>query len=161
MPIWIEETPSASCPTCGVDTALWRPSVVNLTWCDDAEREAGYLAVALMAHRYAAHRVDAQVGDLVRYWSAWRGLILGSEVYEVVDIREHDAHDFARRMGYADLAPMLGLTYSLRDPARPNDDSRRCWPFVGDPDRPIVFEVVHEAPPAELDLLDLLEWVDA
>ena len=40
MPIWLEETPSASCPTCGVDTALWRPSVVNLTWRNDAEREA-------------------------------------------------------------------------------------------------------------------------
>ncbi|MBW9093125.1 hypothetical protein JNB62_05470 [Microbacterium jejuense] len=158
MTKWLHGEVTATCPTCGVDCAPWRRPV-NLDWRDDTEREAGHQAVALMAHRYEAHRVEVHVGDLVRYWSPWRGLILGSEVYEVATIRENDHHEYARSMG-PDVEPMLGLSYSLVNPARRDD---RCFPFVGDPDRPITFELVAEAPPVELDLLDLLGWepVDA
>lgn len=160
MTKWLDEVPVATCPTCGADCAPWRPQSIDLDWWDDDEREAGYLAHALIAHRYDVHRVEVAVGDLVRYWAPWRGRILGSEVYTVAGMRDADAHDFARRMG-ADAAPLLGMSYYLTDPHRPNDHGRACWPFVGDPERPIVFEVVSAAPPVEVDLLDLLGWVDA
>lgn len=155
MTHWIEGDVLASCSDCGVDCAPWRRPVA-LDWRDDAERESGHLAVALQAHRYEAHRVNPAVGDLVRYWSPWRGHILGSEVYQVASIHEEDDyHEYARSMG-ADVEPLIGTSYTLVNPSRRDD---RCFPFVGDPDRPITFELVAEAPPVEADLLDLLgEW---
>jgi hypothetical protein len=159
MTKWLDGDVLAECPTCGVDCAPWRRPI-DLDWRDDVERESGHLALALIAHRYEAHRVEPAIGDLVRYWHPWRGRILGSEVYQVAAVHEHDLAKFAREMRGDDLAPILGLSYTLVDPARPRDYSRACWPFVGDPDRPITFEIVAEAPPAELDLLDLLgdDW---
>lgn len=155
MTSWLDELPVAICPTCGQDCAAWRPGFIDLDWRDDDECEAGYLAMALIAHRFEAHRVDVSVGDLVRYWSPWRGRILGSEVYKVESMREdYDVHEFARSMrGGEDLPPLVGTSYTLVNPARRDD---RCFPFVGDPARPITFEVVTEAPPVELDLLDLV-----
>lgn len=157
MTKWLDETPVAVCPSCGVDCTPWRPSFVDLDWRDDDECEAGYLAIALMAHRFDAHPVNVQLGDLVRYWTPWRGRILGSEVYRVDGIRaDHDMHKYARAMrGGDDLAPLIGTSYSLVNPRRADD---RCFPFVGEPDRPIVFEIVTEAPPVEVDLIDLLDW---
>ena len=158
MTKWLDGDVVADCPTCGASCAPWRPAFLDLDWRDDGECEAGYRAVALMAHRYDLHRIEPAVGDLVRYWSPWRGRILGSEVYKVAAVHEVDHHDYARSMG-SDVEPMLGLSYHLVDPARPTDNARACWPFVGDPSRPITFEIVAEAPPVELDLLDLLgDW---
>ena len=58
----------------------------------------------------------------------------------------------------ADVEPSIGTSYTLVNPSRRDD---RCFPFAGDPDRPITFELVTEAPLAELDLLDLLQWEPA
>lgn len=155
MTKWIEEPVVPTCPTCGADTTRWRATFIDLDWRDDAECEDGYLAHALIAHRYAEHPVTVAVGDLVRYWSPWRGLVLGSEVYRVDSIRpDADFHDFARSMG-AEVEPLIGTNYTLTNPGRRDD---HCFPFVGDPARPIVFELVAEAPPVEVDLMDLLGW---
>lgn len=143
------------CPACGVDCTPWRGGAGICDPRDAGELEAGFRAIALQAHRFDAHRVDVTVGDLVRYWSPWRGLILGSEVYRVDGIWENeDHHDYARSMG-ADVEPLIGTSYTLVNPARRGD---RCFPFVGDPTRPITFELVTSAPPVEVDLLELLGW---
>lgn len=155
MTHWLHETPAAVCPTCGEDCAPWRPAGLALDWRDDDECEAGYRAVALMGHRYEYHRVEVAVGDVVRYWCPWRGVILGSEVYRVEDIRPCDLHEYARGMGNRDLPPLLGTRYYLVNPTRPKS---RCWPSAGEPARPIVFELLEAAHPAEMDLLDLLGW---
>lgn len=155
MTSWLTETPTATCPTCGVDCTPWRDEDPGFGPRDADEREAGILALALMTHKYAAHPVTVAVGDLVRYWSPWRGLILGSDVYRVDGIWErHDRHEYARHSG-ADIEPLIGTSYTLINPNRRDD---RCFPFVGDPARPIVFDLVTEAPPAEVDLMDLLGW---
>lgn len=161
MTKWIDEEPVEVCPACGVDCAPWRgddPGIGDPR--DDAELESAWRAVALQAHRYEVHRVEVTLGDLVRYWAPWRGRILGSEVYRIDGIwANQDHHEFARSMG-ADVEPMIGTSYTLTNPARRDD---RCFPFVGDPRRPITFELVESAPVVEVDLMDLLGWdsVDA
>lgn len=143
------------CVDCGEMLDEWM-GPLDLDWRDDDERHRGACALAIQTHRHEAHRVEPALGDLVRYAMPWRGHVLVSEVYTVESIwPDRDHHEFARRMGNADLPPLLGTSYTLRNPRRSDD---RCFPFFGDPNRPLTFEIVELAPPVEADLLDLLEW---
>ncbi|PCE13995.1 hypothetical protein AUC47_04930 [Microbacterium sp. SZ1] len=106
--------------------------------------------------------IEPAVGDLVRYKMPWRSQVITSEtIYEVRAVTtDYDMHEYARSLG-ADLPPLIVTKYALVDAARPNDNSQRCWPIAGQPDMPIRFELVAEAPPVEVDLLgllDLLGW---
>lgn len=146
------------CVDCGARLEPWS-GPMDLDWRDDGERTRGGNALAIQAHRHDAHRVEPAVGDLVTYAMPWRGYVLVSEVYRVESIRPNvDHHDFARRMRGDDLAPLFGTSYTLVNPRRADD---RCFPFFGDSDHPLTFELVTAAPPVETDLLDLLEWEPA
>ncbi|KZE91186.1 hypothetical protein [Microbacterium sp. TNHR37B] len=152
---WAGYTPLAPvCIDCG-ETVDVAGVEYSLDWRDDDERRRGHNAIAIQGHRRSAHPVEPVVGDLVTYSAPWRGHILESEVYRVEAISEHDHHAFARGMRGDDLAPLWGWSYCLVNPHRRDD---RCFPFVGDPLRPITFRIVSAAPPVEVDLLDLLGW---
>lgn len=146
---------ATECPECGADLAPYREGIPGLDWRDDEERENGTRAFALVAHMHDKHRVLPQVGDLVTYTSAWRGLMLTSEVYRVTAVYEnYDEAEFARSMG-ADVEPRYVTRYGLGGLTRRDQG---CTPSTGAKDHPVIFTIVKDAPPVEGDLFDLLEW---
>jgi hypothetical protein len=132
------------CPDCGADvSALVR--TVELDWRDEREERLGVNADAVQQHRATVHLVRPKVGDIVVYYSAWRGLIIGNGPLRVEGIWPAD--------------PPLGALYRLVNPTRVSD---YYMPSTGDVERPITFELITEyvAPPVEASLFDLLgdEW---
>lgn len=149
----------AVCPDCGADvSALVR--AVALDWRDEGEERLGVNADAVQQHRALEHRVLPKVGDVVVYFAAWRGLIIGNGPLRVDSVSEIDLHAYARSMGN-DLPPLMGTKYALVNPARSSD---YYLPSTGWPDRPISFERLstYIAPPVKTSLFDLLggEWAE-
>lgn len=145
------------CPDCGVDVAeLARP--VDLDWRDEREARLGANAHAVQTHRASVHQVIPKVGDVVVYFTPWRGLIIGNGPLRVEGVWDRDLHDFARSIG-ADLEVMPGTKYRLVNPSRSTD---YYLPSTGDLGRPVTFEILSEyvAPVVETSLFDLLgdEW---
>lgn len=157
MTAWEGFTPLAAvCPDCGAVLAQWQGPLGFSDSRDEREVLHAGNALSIQSHRHDAHRVEPSVGDLVTYAMPWRGHILSSEVYRVDAIHPRDDfHAFARKMRGDDLEPLIGTSYTLVNPRRSDD---RCFPFVGDPDHPITFEVRTSAPLVEQDLLELLGW---
>lgn len=148
------------CPDCGADvSSLVRP--VELDWRDEREQRLGQNADAVQKHRAIVHPVTPQVGDVVVYFAAWRGLIIGNGPLRVKSVSKQDLHEYARSLGN-DLPVLIGTKYHLVNPARESD---YYLPSTGWPNSPISFEILTEyvAPPVETSLFDLLggEWAEA
>lgn len=147
------------CPDCGADaSALVHP--VPLDWRDEQEAHLGANARAVQEHRSTVHPVAPKLGDVVVYFAAWRGLIIGNGPLRVDSIQEGDLHEYARSLG-ADMPVLMGTSYRLVNPSRESD---YYLPSAGWPDSPISFEILTEytAPPVEASLFDLLggEWAE-
>lgn len=146
-----------TCHLCGAQLELGDTGISDPR--DEREAEHARNALAFQTHRAATHDVDPQVGDLVEYAAPWRGIVAVSDVYRVVSIRlNSDFHAFARSMRGDDLAPLLGTSYTLVNPHKRDD---LCFPFRGDPSRPLTFEIVTAAPPVQVDLFANLDWDEA
>lgn len=147
------------CPDCGADVSELSRELVG-DWRNGREAVLASNADAVQQHRVAAHPVTPKLGDMVVYFTAWRGLIIGNGPLRVDGIREHDLHEYARSMG-RDLDVVPGTRYHLVNPARSND---YYLPSTGDPDRPVSFEILTEyvEPRVETSLFDLLgdEWME-
>lgn len=148
------------CPDCGADVSALLRSV-NLDWRDELEERLGANADAVQHHRATAHPVTPKVGDVVVYFAAWRGLIIGNGPLRVKSVSEQDLHEYARSMGN-DLPVLIGTKYYLVNPARESD---YYLPSTGWPDSPISFQILTEyvAPIVQTSLFDLLggEWAEA
>lgn len=147
------------CPDCGADvSALAR--TVELDWRDEREERLGVNADAVQQHRATTHPVQPNVGDIVVYYAAWRGLIIGNGPLIVRAVKECDLNEPTRDMGY-DAPVTMGVRYHLVNPTRESD---YYLPSTGRPDSPISFELLTEyvAPPVEASLFDLLggEWAE-
>lgn len=132
------------CPDCGADVSgLLRE--VEMDWRDAVEARHGVNADAVQQHRAVAHRVEPKIGDVVAYFAAWRGIILGQGPLVVRGIYE--------RAG--------GAQYRLVNPSRESD---YYLPSTNDASRPVSFLLIREyvAPPVETSLFDLLgtEWME-
>lgn len=145
---------STVCPKCGTDFTALFPAPALRHWIDAATRDADNRAFAYTAHMHEAHPVFPEVGDLVTYTDAWNGRLLTSEVYKVASIdKNYDVTEFARSMG-AKVEPRDATRYGLSGLTRRDQG---CTPFTGEPDRPVIFTIVKDAPPVEGDLFDLLD----
>lgn len=132
------------CPDCGRRLrVLDAPEPSD--WRDDRERILGANAYTVQVHRVIQHHVAPAVGDLVVYYSPWRGMILGTGPLVVRSVRADENRTL----------------YRLTNPGRESD---YYMPSTGYADRPISFEVITEyvPPVVEATLLDLLggEWGD-